>query len=119
VAGDRVELAGGADRGSRRRWGGDALLLVHGRTLDNSPATRDALEARIDDVDLVRLLGGTAALSAGVEAEVAELLGEPAPAGENGGDEEDEGNGGLPFPLLGLMVLPAAALYGRRRTSFS
>lgn len=51
-----------------------ALLLVDGRDLDASPASRDWLEARAADLRLVHLVGGLAAISDAVEARLVALL---------------------------------------------
>ena len=52
------------------------LLLVDGMDLDASPETRDRLAASATEMAGVRLLGGTAAISATVEDEIRELVGD-------------------------------------------
>ena len=49
------------------------LLLVDGTSLAGSPETRDLLAANIADVEVVRIAGGTAAVSAAVEEELRRL----------------------------------------------
>lgn len=53
---------------------GDSLLLVDPGNLEESAATAEAIDARADRVELVRLLGGNAAISERVERQVQEAL---------------------------------------------
>ena len=63
-------LVAGAAAGRRR-----VLLLVDGTDLAASPETRDWLAAILDEVEVIRLAGGTAALSAAVEVGLSGLSG--------------------------------------------
>ena len=65
-------LAGAAVAGAA----GQGLVLVAPDDLDASPSTRDLIAARAAEIDAVRLLGGGSALSARVEEQIRELLGD-------------------------------------------
>ena len=52
---------------------GGLLLLVDGASLAGSPETRDLLVANLAEVETIRIAGGTAAVSAGVEEELRAL----------------------------------------------
>jgi putative cell wall-binding protein len=58
--------AAGADRGM--------LLLVDGQSLDGSPAVRDFLDDHGEGFEVVRLAGGTAAISTQTEAQVRDVV---------------------------------------------
>jgi putative cell wall-binding protein len=97
---------------------GDALLLVHDQDLNVSPATRDAIAEHAPTMQLVRLLGGTMAISADVEQQVAGILGEQPADGDhddNHGDDEEGGGTSAQALLVPLAILPFAALARRRR----
>ena len=64
-------LAGGPAAASER----SALLLVPPTTLDDADGTREFLRDRVDDLRLVRILGGRTAVSSRVEREVRDLVG--------------------------------------------
>jgi putative cell wall-binding protein len=120
-------LTGGAAVGAR----GETLVLVAGNDLTNSPATRALIEDNREAIEAVNLLGGTAAISQFAADQISEALSDDASADdesatEDGGDDTDAlaaavSGGGLPWSgdtallLLGLGLLPAAALFGRRR----
>lgn len=53
---------------------GGILLLVGDNDLDESPPTRDLIESNVCDIELLRLLGGTEAISGGVEQQVRDLV---------------------------------------------
>jgi len=54
---------------------GDSFLLIDPDDVADSPATAEELEARADQVERVRILGGTAAISERVESQVSEIVG--------------------------------------------
>ena len=53
---------------------GGSLVLVNDTDLDDSPPSRDFLVERACEIDLARILGGTAAISQGVQDAVTGLL---------------------------------------------
>ncbi len=53
---------------------GGILLLVGDTSLEESPPTRDLLQARACEIEVLRLLGGIEAIAALVETQVTELL---------------------------------------------
>jgi putative cell wall-binding protein len=115
-------LTAGAVVGAR----GDTLLLVDGRTLANSTATRDFLVGNRDGIDAIVILGGTGAISRQVEDEVDAIFAEDA------GTQGDGTEGASAFALPGLpggptaeallvlalagLLVPAARV-GRRRSA--
>jgi hypothetical protein len=115
-------LTAGATAGPR----GDMLVLVDGTTLDNSPPTRDLIASRAGDIRHVNILGGIEAISANVASELRALLDAEASssAAAAAGAPGSRGPlGSIPLPmtqevlllLLAGLLLPAAALFGRRR----
>lgn len=110
---------------------GDMLVLVDGQALDDSPSTRDLISARRAEISHVNLLGGPAAISHQVVAELRILLAEEDDDSSNAAGvppvdaATPRGPLGLPplpaaldtILLLALagLLLPAAAVVGRRR----
>lgn len=98
---------------------GGTLLLVDPADLDASPAPRDVIADQAGQIDEVVLLGGDEAIAPTVEEQVRALLAEgdePATAaavGTTGGSRGSSTDGAL--LLLGLTLVPAAGLVGRRR----
>jgi putative cell wall-binding protein len=97
---------------------GDALLLINGQNLANSPAARTFLQERAGDIGGAILLGGPRAITEAVAQEIAGII---APEGDGTGEgTEDARTAGVPdgnaaLLLLALAVLPTAAALGRRR----
>jgi putative cell wall-binding protein len=105
---------------------GEMVVLVDGTDLDRSPATRDLVAAQRGDLRHVNLLGGTAAISARVAEQLQTLLAggaeEAAGPVPPGGPRGPLGLPGQPSAealllLLAALLLPAAALVGRRSTA--
>lgn len=100
-----------------------SLLLVDGQSLDGSPGVRDLLQARAGSFEIVRLLGGPAAISEPVEAEVRALVGEGSDSGSAESDatptSSNRPSGGLSRADVGFLaaftlLVPAAAARRRR-----